>query len=64
MEITFSLNGRNEKKPTLVIYNLLRICLLLGCNKPNCSENVPKVIVFLRNGDFYICLLISSQDAH
>lgn len=52
------------KKHTLVIYNLLRICLLLGCNKSNCSENVPKVIVFLGNGNFYICLLISSQDAH
>lgn len=37
------------KKLTLVIYNLLRICLLLGCNKPNCSGNIPKVIVFLGN---------------
>lgn len=49
------------KKLSLVIYNLLRIYMLLGCNKPNCSENVPKVIVFLGNGDFYICILSSSQ---
>lgn len=48
------------KNLSLVIYNLLRICLPLGCNKPNCSKNIPKVAVFLGNGDFYVCILTSS----